>query len=56
MKQYKLVVAALLAYFVSGAAVAETIRFWTTETQPDRLAKQQEMADDFKTIPATRLR
>ena len=48
MKQYKLVVAALLAYFVSGAAVAETIRFWTTETQPDRLAKQQEMADDFK--------
>ena len=24
------------------------IRFWTTENQPDRLAKQQAMADAFK--------
>ncbi len=27
---------------------AEEIRFWTTEEQPDRMAKQQAMADEFK--------
>ena len=31
----------------TGSATAETIRFWTTEDQPDRLAKQQAMADSF---------
>ncbi|MBN2740566.1 MAG: extracellular solute-binding protein [Rhodobacteraceae bacterium] len=30
------------------AAKAETIKFWTTEEQPERLAKQQKLADDFK--------
>lgn len=29
-------------------ASAETIRFWTTEEQPDRLAKQKKLAADFK--------
>ncbi|GAA0775491.1 extracellular solute-binding protein [Roseibium denhamense] len=34
---------------MSVAAVqADTIRFWTTEEQPERLAKQQEMAADFE--------
>ncbi len=31
-----------------GAASAENIRFWTTEEQPDRLAKQQAMAKAFE--------
>lgn len=30
------------------AASADTIRFWTTEEQPERLAKQQEMAAAFE--------
>lgn len=30
------------------AAIAEDIRFWTTEIQPDRLAKQEAMAADFE--------
>lgn len=29
------------------AANAQSLRFWTTETQPDRLAKQEAMAADF---------
>lgn len=32
----------------AGFASADTIRFWTTEEQPERLAKQQEMAAQFK--------
>ncbi|WP_200833235.1 ABC transporter substrate-binding protein [Ruegeria sp. AU67] len=35
------------------SAQAETIRFWTTEEQPERLAKQQEMADQFKAETGT---
>lgn len=31
-----------------GLAAADTIRFWTTEEQPDRLAKQEAMAAAFK--------
>lgn len=31
-----------------AAVQADTIRFWTTEEQPERLAKQQEMAADFE--------
>ncbi|MBO6929515.1 MAG: extracellular solute-binding protein, partial [Roseibium sp.] len=30
------------------AAQADTLRFWTTEEQPERLAKQEEMAAAFK--------
>ena len=29
-------------------AQADTLRFWTTEEQPERLAKQEEMAAAFK--------
>ncbi|MEM0906316.1 MAG: extracellular solute-binding protein [Pseudomonadota bacterium] len=42
--------AVLAALAVSGmvaAASADTIRYWTTEEQPERLAKQQAMADAF---------
>ncbi len=35
------------------SAHADTIRFWTTEEQPERLAKQQEMADQFKAETGT---
>ncbi|WP_343563510.1 ABC transporter substrate-binding protein [Kiloniella sp. b19] len=31
-----------------GVAQADTIRFWTVEEQPDRLAKQQAMAEAFE--------
>ena len=31
----------------SIAASAETLRFWTTEEQPERLARQEQMAADF---------
>ena len=36
-----------LSAMVMTAANADTSRFWTTENQPARLAKQQEMADAF---------
>ena len=46
MKKFNLVAATtILTVMVSGAATADTIRFWTTENQPERLAKQQAMAD-----------
>ncbi|MEK9935302.1 MAG: extracellular solute-binding protein, partial [Rhodobiaceae bacterium] len=37
----------VISTMVAGVANADTIRFWTTENQPERLAKQQAMADDF---------
>ena len=39
------VVAASLA---AGPAAAQELRFWTTEEQPARVAKQQQMAAEFK--------
>ena len=33
---------------ISGEAFAQSLRFWTTENQPARLAKQEQMAADFK--------
>lgn len=37
-----------VAFAVAAAAVsAEDLRFWTTEEQPERLARQQAMAADF---------
>ena len=39
---------ALSAILVANAVSADGLRFWTTEDQPDRLAKQQAMAADFK--------
>ena len=41
----RLALAALL--LSAGPALADDLRFWTTEEQPDRLAKQQEMAERF---------
>ena len=40
--------AAISLTMLAGVASAEDIRFWTTEEQPDRMAKQQAMADEFK--------
>jgi len=40
--------AALGVVMLAGSASADTIRFWTTEEQPPRLAKQQAMAEEFK--------
>ena len=39
-----------LSLSVSAASIAsaDTIRFWTTEEQPERLAKQEELAAQFK--------
>ncbi|MEO0382319.1 MAG: extracellular solute-binding protein [Pseudomonadota bacterium] len=48
MKTTTLTVSVLLAgTFLASAASAETIRFWTTEEQPERLAIQEQMAADF---------
>lgn len=44
----KLMGAASALALVASMASADDIRFWTTEEQPERLAKQQEMADAFK--------
>lgn len=38
---------ALGLVLAANAAMAEDIRFWTTEEQPERLAKQQELAAAF---------
>jgi multiple sugar transport system substrate-binding protein len=49
MKYLKIFVAAFMAgSLISVSAYAETIRFWTTENQPKRLAKQEAMAADFQ--------
>ncbi|WP_300036838.1 extracellular solute-binding protein [uncultured Roseobacter sp.] len=39
--------AAMALCLSSVAASAESIRFWTTEEQPERLARQEQMAADF---------
>lgn len=41
-----------LALAATGVA-ADTIRFWTTEEQPERLAMQQEMATQFEAATGT---
>ena len=43
-----LVGAALATAVAASAASAQSIRFWTTEEQPDRLAKQEAMATEFE--------
>ncbi len=43
----------LALVLAATSAQADTIRFWTTEEQPERLAKQQEMADQFKSETGT---
>ncbi len=50
----RLLLGASFAVAMSAMGVsADTIRFWTTEEQPERLAKQQEMADAFKAATGT---
>lgn len=39
---------AMALALTAGAVNADSIRFWTTEGQPERLARQQEMAADFQ--------
>lgn len=43
----KFILAVVMTAFWQTAA-AQELRFWTTEEQPDRLAKQEAMAADFK--------
>ena len=48
MKNLKLLTTSVLAMgLLTVSANADTIRFWTTEHQPERLAKQEAMASDF---------
>ncbi len=48
MKIYiKLILYAAMLIFTFNSINADTIKFWTTEEQPARLAKQKEMADTF---------
>ena len=50
----KLMLGTSLALILTAMSTqADTIRFWTTEEQPERLAKQQEMADQFKAETGT---
>ena len=39
---------AIAVAMLAGTAQADDIRFWTTEEQPERLVKQQAMAEQFK--------
>ena len=53
-KAAKLMLGSSLALALTALSVqADTIRFWTTEEQPERLARQQEMADQFKAQTGT---
>jgi len=47
MRFRKILSFAAIGALCSSISLAEDIRFWTTEEQPDRLAKQQQMAADF---------
>lgn len=47
-KKSALAAALSLGLLMSQPAAGETLRFWTTEEQPDRLAKQEAMAAEFK--------
>ena len=49
MKNMKLFAAGLLlSASVSAMATADSIKFWTMEIQPDRMAAQQMIADAFE--------
>ena len=50
----RLMAGAALAIVLSGTSVsAQSIRFWTTEEQPERLAKQQDLAAQFEESTGT---
>lgn len=44
---------AVAGLLVSTSLASAQLRFWTTEDQPDRLAKQQEMAVEFEAATGT---
>ncbi len=44
---------ALVLSLGASAVYADSIRFWTTEEQPERLAKQQDMAAQFEAATGT---
>ena len=46
---------ALALILTSSGAFAENIRFWTTEEQPERLAKQEAMAAEFEAKTGTKV-
>jgi len=48
MFKYKLLSAAILASAIAMPVNADTIKFWTMEIQPDRMATQEKMAAGFK--------
>ncbi len=49
MKRTTHILAGLLASTVlAGAVSADTIRFWTMEVQPERIAVQEKMAAGFE--------
>ncbi|MEP5633604.1 MAG: extracellular solute-binding protein [Tateyamaria sp.] len=49
MKRTTILMAGLLvSTALAGAAAADTIRFWTLEVQPERMAIQEEMAKKFE--------
>ena len=45
---FKTIIYTIIIIFSFNSLYADTIKFWTTEEQPARLAKQQEMAEAFK--------
>ena len=48
MFKYKLLSAAVLASAISLPVNADSIKFWTMEIQPERMAIQEKMAEGFK--------
>ena len=49
----RLMLGTSLALALGASAALADIRFWTTEEQPERLAKQQEMAEAFEAATGT---
>ena len=47
-RMHQLAFGMMLGALVPASAQADTIRFWTTETQPERMARQEAMAAEFK--------
>ncbi len=47
-KIFNYLIYGIIFVFFANNALAEKIRFWTTEEQPARLAKQKAMANDFQ--------
>ena len=48
MYKYKLLSAAVLASVISMPVSADSIKFWTMEIQPERMAIQEKLAEGFE--------